>query len=130
MSERKPIPKKLRFEVFKRDKFTCQYCGASAPNTVLHVDHIHPHSKGGDDTIFNLVTSCESCNLGKGDRQLSDESVIEKQKKQVLLLQERREQIEMMLEWKEGLMEEKDLLFRANSWKHFVHMLGRYNGQE
>ena len=47
MGKRKPISKKLRFEIFKRDKFTCQYCGKMAPDVVLEVDHIKPVCKGG-----------------------------------------------------------------------------------
>lgn len=39
-TNRKPISKTLRFEVFKRDSFKCQYCGAEAPNVLLHIDHI------------------------------------------------------------------------------------------
>lgn len=64
------IGKKLRFEVFERDNFTCQYCGRSAPDTVLHVDHIRPVSQGGGDDIANLITSCMACNLGKSDHVL------------------------------------------------------------
>lgn len=71
MSERKPISKRVRFEVFKRDGFVCQYCGAHPPTAVLHVDHIHPVAKGGDGGIDNLITACETCNLGKGARLLS-----------------------------------------------------------
>lgn len=97
------ITKKIRFEIFKRDKFTCQYCGKSAPDVVLHIDHIHPKSKGGEDTILNLVTSCFDCNLGKSDRTLADDSVMAKQKAQLDQLQARREQIDMMLEWHKGL---------------------------
>lgn len=67
---RKPISKKLRFEVFKRDSFICQYCGKSAPSVVLEVDHIEPVSKGGTNDILNLVTSCFDCNNGR--RRLSD----------------------------------------------------------
>lgn len=72
MSEktRKPISKKLRFEVFKRDGFVCQYCGAHPPATILHVDHILAVAEGGKNNIDNLVTSCVSCNLGKGARSL------------------------------------------------------------
>ena len=46
-NKRVAIPKSIRFEVFKRDSFTCQYCGESAPNVILNVDHIYPVSKGG-----------------------------------------------------------------------------------
>jgi len=62
---------KLRFEVFKRDNFTCQYCGRKAPNVILQTDHILPKNKGGNNNINNLITSCEDCNLGKGDTLLS-----------------------------------------------------------
>ena len=66
MDGRKPISKRTRFEVFKRDKFTCQYCGMAAPYVTLHVDHIVPVAHGGTNDMENLVTSCMSCNLGKG----------------------------------------------------------------
>lgn len=68
--KRKPLSKKLRFEVFKRDQFTCQYCGATPPSVVLHCDHIVPVADGGENHIDNLVTSCAPCNLGKAARSL------------------------------------------------------------
>lgn len=105
--KRKAISKKVRFEVFKRDSFKCQYCGKSAPGIVLHVDHIDPVSKGGCGDIMNLITSCIDCNLGKSDRELSDSSVVEKQRKQLQDLNERREQIEMMLAWRDAMQEMK-----------------------
>lgn len=104
MTDRQSISKKLRFEVFKRDKFTCQYCGRKAPDIILHVDHIQPVSKKGDNDITNLITSCFDCNMGKGNRELSSEATLEKKQKQLEELQERREQIEMMLEWQRGLL--------------------------
>ena len=103
MGTRKPISKRLRFEVFKRDKFTCQYCGQKAPDIVLQVDHIDPVANGGDNNIINLITSCFECNNGKRDKKLDDNSVVEKQRRQLEILQERREQIELMLEWKKSL---------------------------
>ena len=71
MNEREPIPKRLRFEVFKRDSFTCQYCGAHPPAVILHCDHIHPVSLGGLTEIGNLITACQACNLGKSNVPLS-----------------------------------------------------------
>ena len=56
----------LRWQVFNRDKFTCQYCGRAAPDVVLHVDHREPQSIGGRDDPENLVTACAACNIGKG----------------------------------------------------------------
>lgn len=103
--ERKAISKRVRFEVFKRDSFKCQYCGKSAPDVVLHIDHIEPVSRGGDNDIMNLVTACVDCNLGKSDKALDDSSAVEKQRKQLEDLNERREQIELMLEWRNALKE-------------------------
>ena len=103
MSARKALSKKIRFEVFKRDSFTCQYCGRAAPDVLLEVDHIKPVSKDGEDDITNLITSCFDCNRGKSDRELSDDTVAIKRKKQLDELQSRREQIEMMMEWQGGL---------------------------
>lgn len=103
MTKRKQISKKIRFEVFKRDSFTCQYCGRSAPNVVLHIEHIQPVAKGGTNDLLNLLTACSDCNHGKGDRLLSDDSALVKQRKQLDELNERREQLEMLLEWKQEL---------------------------
>lgn len=64
------VSKSLRFEIFRRDAFTCQYCGRRPPNSVLEVDHILPICEGGDDDPSNLVTSCYDCNHGKGRKQL------------------------------------------------------------
>lgn len=71
MAKRKAISKGVRFEVFKRDGFECQYCGAHPPGIILHIDHIRAVSDGGSNEIDNLVTACEPCNLGKGARPLS-----------------------------------------------------------
>lgn len=113
MGKRKAISKKVRFEVFKRDSFSCQYCGASSPEVVLEVDHIHPVSKGGDNEILNLITSCRACNSGKSNRTIDDNSILQKQKEQLAELSEKRNQMEMMIEWREGLKSiDSDLIAR------------------
>ena len=104
-NKRKSIGNKLRFEVFKRDSFTCKWCGKSSPDVVLNVDHIEPVSKGGTNDILNLITSCFECNSGKSNRLLSDDTVVVKQKGQLDLLQEKRNQMMLMYEWKKGLSE-------------------------
>jgi len=61
---------RLRYQVLKRDHFSCRQCGASPAKSVeveLHVDHITPWSKGGLTTLENLRTLCQSCNLGKSN---------------------------------------------------------------
>src|SRR5262249_38512055 len=105
---RKSIAKSVRFEVFKRDKFKCQYCGKSSPDILLVIDHIKPVAGGGTNEILNLITSCEPCNAGKSDKPIDDNAAIQKQRTQLESLQERREQLEMMMNWMEGLRDIKN----------------------
>jgi 5-methylcytosine-specific restriction endonuclease McrA len=56
-------PAFTRFNVFLRDRFTCQYCG---DDEELTFDHLVPRSKGGITTWENVVTACSPCNLAKG----------------------------------------------------------------
>lgn len=76
MNLRKPLSKKQRFEILKRDGFVCQYCGRGAPESILHIDHIVPVAMGGDNDSANLITACLECNAGKGvtfhDPQLAE----------------------------------------------------------
>lgn len=102
MAKRKAISTRTRFEVFKRDRFTCQYCGRTPPLVVLEIDHIHPVSKGGDCDEGNLVTACFECNRGKADgllsespRQLSDQ------------IAERREKAAQLSAYNEFLLEQR-----------------------
>ena len=55
--------KKIRLKVLNRDAWTCTYCGESANE----VDHVYPKSKGGEDTLDNLVAACRRCNIKKKD---------------------------------------------------------------
>lgn len=91
MSTRKPIGKKLRFEVFKRDSFTCTYCGGQPPKVLLHVDHIMPVKAGGGNDIDNLTTACDACNFGKGANELTNVPLTVKEKTEIL--REKEEQI-------------------------------------
>lgn len=61
----------LRFKVLEKFRFTCQYCGAKAPDVKLVVDHIIPIAQDGTSDLDNLTVACEPCNLGKGARILS-----------------------------------------------------------
>jgi len=56
-------PAFTRFNVFLRDRFTCQYCGARED---LTFDHVVPRSRGGQTTWENVVAACSPCNLRKG----------------------------------------------------------------
>lgn len=78
MNKRKTISDSNKYFVLSRDGFTCQYCGRSAPEVILHVDHILPVARGGDNSLTNLISSCDSCNYGKGTTLLPDELIQEK----------------------------------------------------
>lgn len=71
MTRRKRLSSRVRFEVFRRDKFTCQYCGMKAPDVTLHVDHVKPVAAGGSNRIDNLLSACAGCNFGKSTTDLS-----------------------------------------------------------
>lgn len=70
-TQRTSLSKRLRFEIFKRDYFSCQYCGSKPPKVILEIDHIVPVSKGGDNSKGNLVTACFDCNRGKSNKSLN-----------------------------------------------------------
>jgi hypothetical protein len=62
---------KMRFTVLQRDGFRCRYCGATAQDARLDVDHVVSVRDGGTNTLENLVTACRECNIGKHGRSLS-----------------------------------------------------------
>jgi hypothetical protein len=67
---RRAIPIHVKREVQERDGNICQYCGdGEGP---FHFDHVLPWSRGGCDTVENLVVACASCNLSKSDRTPSE----------------------------------------------------------
>ena len=68
---RSPTPS-MRFDVLRRDNFTCVYCGRKSPKVELQVDHIIPFSKGGLTELSNLRTACFECNIGKSNKLLQE----------------------------------------------------------
>jgi hypothetical protein len=135
---RKPISKKLRFEVFKRDGFVCQYCGATPPKAILECDHIDPVALGGGDDIDNLVTACFACNRGKSanpltavPQSLADKAAETAEREAQLsgyqaVLRAKRERLEddtweVFAHWRG---QESTTHERFQSVKRFVEMLG------
>jgi 5-methylcytosine-specific restriction endonuclease McrA len=57
-----------RRNIFKRDRFTCQYCGLQPGTEELTIDHVVPRSQGGASTWSNCVLACVACNKRKADR--------------------------------------------------------------
>lgn len=105
---RKSISKKVRFEIFKRDNFQCQYCGRYAPEVILEIDHITPIKHKGKTENINLITACFDCNHGKGARELSDSQILTQQRDQLKELNTRKEQMQMVIKWKRGLLKLED----------------------
>jgi 5-methylcytosine-specific restriction endonuclease McrA len=63
----KPV-KFSRINIYGRDKYTCQYCGAKKPICDLTYDHVVPKSHGGRTTWTNIATCCQLCNRKKANR--------------------------------------------------------------
>ncbi|WP_319784491.1 RNA-guided endonuclease IscB [Oceanisphaera sp. IT1-181] len=74
----------LREYVLFRDRHTCQYCHGAANDPVLNVDHKHPRSRGGSNSVKNLITSCVTCNQHKDAHSLEDWLALNKQHKSKL----------------------------------------------
>jgi hypothetical protein len=109
------VSKRKRFEIFKRDSFTCQYCGRTPPTVILECDHVVPVAEDGSDDETNLVTACFDCNRGKSDVPL--ESVIKTAEERAKLMREKREQVEA---YNAMLMEEREAVDAA------VDRIGNY----
>ena len=105
--EVRKISNSLRFEVFQRDRHTCQYCGRRAPDVELEVDHVIPVARGGTDAFENLMTSCRECNSGKSAKLIerftqghTRESWREKvREKRIESLRQRRSELEDVLDY-------------------------------
>jgi hypothetical protein len=65
-----------RKAVFKRDRFSCQYCGKFLKSGQVTVDHIIPKSLGGNSSFQNCVTACYTCNNKKGSRTLEQANMV------------------------------------------------------
>ena len=64
-------PRKVSFSrpnLYKRDSFTCQYCGEAMPGSDLTIEHVLPRSRGGPTSWENCVAACEACNGRKADQ--------------------------------------------------------------
>lgn len=58
--------------LFKRDRYTCAYCGFQFPRQALTRDHVKPRSAGGEDAWMNCVTACFACNNAKGSKPVHE----------------------------------------------------------
>jgi hypothetical protein len=120
---------RTRFEVFKRDEFTCKYCGRRSPEVILECDHIVPVSVGGSDDPINLTTSCWDCNRGKAGVPLASVMTGEDPHDRAIELLERKRQLE---EYNRAL--EMETVERENKvwelWKFWQTERGRTSEED
>lgn len=64
----RPAVRLTRRNVMLRDGHRCQYCGRTASERQLNIDHVLPRARGGQDSWDNLVTACQACNRRKGQQ--------------------------------------------------------------
>jgi 5-methylcytosine-specific restriction endonuclease McrA len=64
------INKEKRLAIYRRDNYTCGYCGRKYSQDRLTLDHVKPRALGGSNKPSNLVTCCDTCNNVKRDRTL------------------------------------------------------------
>ena len=66
----RPRVKLTKREIFRRDNYTCQYCGRQMAH--LTIDHVLPRHRGGQHRWDNLVAACAQCNRHKGGRTATE----------------------------------------------------------
>lgn len=91
--KRPAIGKRLRFEVFARDGFTCRYCGIQSDKAQLEIDHVVPVCKGGTNDLENLATACFDCNRGKAGNPI--EKITTSEGGRLALMQDMQEQLSL-----------------------------------
>jgi len=116
-STRHPISKALRFKVFARDGFTCQYCGQRPPTVTLQIDHLRPVAVGGDNAESNLISACSSCNAGKSAKPIAEPRTTKELAKRADDLEERLEQLQRYREAEEAI----DIELREMAWNVINH---------
>jgi 5-methylcytosine-specific restriction endonuclease McrA len=56
--------------LLERENYCCIYCGIHASQAKMEIEHVIPRSRGGTDSLNNLVLSCETCNQAKGSQDV------------------------------------------------------------
>jgi 5-methylcytosine-specific restriction endonuclease McrA len=74
------VPEKVlvfsRNNIFRRDHYTCQYCGAKPGAPELTIDHVTPKSRGGKSSWTNCVLSCIACNRKKANKTPAEAGMV------------------------------------------------------
>jgi 5-methylcytosine-specific restriction endonuclease McrA len=115
-----------RFNLFLRDEFSCQYCGARGD---LTFDHVVPRTRGGRTSWENVVAACSKCNLRKGSRSLKQSGLNLRKpirKPQAEELRNLGESSHRVIYMKAGLIfciGMPSLRPRPSSWPHRAHKI-------
>jgi hypothetical protein len=117
------VSTRTRFEVFKRDGFTCQYCGRHPPQVTLEADHVVPKIEGGGDEFENLVTACWECNRGKAGIPLDATAPMIDMEAQAEVIRERERQLRGYNEAKREQRERGKHDF-DEAWNYWFDMWG------
>lgn len=111
LRDRENISKKIRFEIFKFDSFTCQYCGKKPPeHSIFVIDHINPIALEGTNSVYNLITACEDCNSGKSDILLEDMVNLESRAEKMKTIKFLEKTAEMVFKEKVILVKESGVI--------------------
>ena len=65
-----------RGNIYKRDRYTCQYCGRRPGTAELTIDHVLPRSRGGISSWTNCVVACVQCNARKASKTLAESGLV------------------------------------------------------
>ena len=101
------ISKQVRFSILERDGFTCQYCGKTASESELEVDHIIP---GIGDHPDNLIAACIDCNRGKSGRLIRSQEDLSELKRRRDYLRERLSILKEIVQLQNSLLEQHNEL--------------------
>ena len=118
------VSKRTRFEVLRRDNHQCRYCGLSADESPLTIDHVVPVSLGGSDAPDNLVAACKDCNSGKSSSAPDAAQVAQVAEDSVRWAQARHAAIRQTVERTQKARDE----FLA-IWNRWTYMDGPKKGQ-
>lgn len=110
------VSKRVRYEVLRRDDFTCRYCHSK--DNPLQVDHVIPVALGGTDGPDNLVAACKDCNIGKTSVQ-PDEPLVQNVSAEALAFGEAFRQALCMqsvdIEWESNYVEDLEETWEAET---------------
>lgn len=116
-----PVYKRIKFEVFEKDSFKCQVCGAVAPNVNLTLHRLQNNQQAENwlDPAF-LTTFCESCQRKNSSQESAN--TVNNGHLSLNALEERLEQLKMLINWRKGMIKirKRQLASLVEFWQELV----------